>query len=89
MAAGLINLYHATLAPFLAVHCGSGCRFEPSCSQYAKDALTWHGVRRGSYLAIRRLARCHPWGGFGYDPVPQTPPLKFGGQQGVLWTHDS
>ena len=49
----------------------SPCRFDPSCSTYAVDALRLHGAARGSYLAARRLARCHPWGGQGYDPVPE------------------
>ena len=49
----------------------SPCRFDPSCSAYALDALQAHGAARGSLLAARRLARCHPWGGQGYDPVPQ------------------
>jgi putative membrane protein insertion efficiency factor len=46
------------------------CRFEPSCSRYAMEALARHGALKGSLLAIRRLGRCHPWGGSGYDPVP-------------------
>ena len=49
----------------------SPCRFEPSCSAYAIDALQAHGAARGTFLALRRLGRCHPWGGQGYDPVPQ------------------
>ncbi len=48
----------------------SPCRFDPSCSSYALEALECHGARRGSWLTIRRLARCHPWGGMGWDPVP-------------------
>lgn len=48
----------------------SPCRFDPSCSTYALEALERHGARRGSWLTIRRLARCHPWGGMGWDPVP-------------------
>ncbi|MDD6821171.1 MAG: membrane protein insertion efficiency factor YidD [Paraprevotella sp.] len=48
----------------------SSCRFTPTCSQYALEALRRHGVLRGSWLTIRRLLRCHPWGGSGYDPVP-------------------
>ena len=47
------------------------CRFEPSCSAYALEALERHGAIQGSALALRRLARCHPWGGHGYDPVPE------------------
>ena len=49
----------------------SPCRYLPSCSQYAVEALTRHGAARGSWLAARRLARCHPWGGHGADPVPE------------------
>ncbi len=46
------------------------CRFDPTCSQYALDALRTWGVLRGGWMAIRRICRCHPWGGWGYDPVP-------------------
>lgn len=46
------------------------CRFDPTCSQYALDALRTWGALRGGWLAIRRICRCHPWGGWGYDPVP-------------------
>jgi uncharacterized protein len=49
----------------------SPCRFVPSCSNYALDALERHGAVRGSALTVRRLARCHPWGGHGWDPVPE------------------
>ena len=48
------------------------CRFYPSCSEYALDALTLHGARRGSWLAVRRIGRCHPWHEGGLDPVPQS-----------------
>lgn len=48
----------------------SPCRFDPSCSTYALEAVETHGAIRGTGLAIRRIARCHPWGGQGYDPVP-------------------
>ncbi|MBO7067963.1 MAG: membrane protein insertion efficiency factor YidD [Bacteroidaceae bacterium] len=46
------------------------CRFTPTCSQYAIEALRKHGPFKGTYLAVRRILRCHPWGGHGYDPVP-------------------
>jgi putative membrane protein insertion efficiency factor len=53
-------------------HLAPRCRFEPSCSQYAIEALERHGALRGGWLAIRRVGRCHPWGGAGLDPVPDT-----------------
>jgi len=46
------------------------CRFQPSCSQYAIDALSRHGAIKGGWMAFKRIMRCHPWGGHGYDPVP-------------------
>lgn len=69
----LIHCYRWTLKPFLRVIGGPacGCRFEPSCSQYALEAVQTHGALRGSWLAVKRIARCHPWGGCGYDPVPK------------------
>ena len=63
---GLVWLYRYTLSPWL----GANCRFEPTCSAYAIEALRRHGAFRGSALAAKRIARCHPWGGSGYDPVP-------------------
>lgn len=61
----LVLAYQHLIAP-LITHC---CRFHPSCSTYAKEAITKYGVIKGTQLAIKRLARCHPWGGSGYDPV--------------------
>jgi putative membrane protein insertion efficiency factor len=63
----LIRLYQLTFSTFL----GGGCRFVPSCSAYAKEAIERHGALRGSWLAVRRLARCQPFGGSGLDPVPE------------------
>jgi putative membrane protein insertion efficiency factor len=62
----LVRAYQLTLSPL----CAGSCRFEPSCSRYAMTALEQHGLRKGVWLAIRRLARCHPLGGSGLDPVP-------------------
>ena len=58
--------YKLTLSPLI----GNQCRFMPTCSDYGKQALLDHGPVRGGYLTLRRLCRCNPWGGSGYDPVP-------------------
>jgi putative membrane protein insertion efficiency factor len=63
---GLVKLYRVAISPWL----GGNCRYQPSCSEYAIEALREHGLFRGSWLAARRIGRCHPWGGSGYDPVP-------------------
>jgi putative membrane protein insertion efficiency factor len=60
-----VLLYRATLSPIL----GGQCRFTPTCSQYAIDAVNRYGPLKGSYRAIKRILRCHPWGGKGYDPA--------------------
>ena len=65
---GLVWLYRKGLSPLL----GANCRFEPSCSAYAEEALRGYGGFKGGWLTLRRIARCHPWGGSGYDPVPST-----------------
>ncbi len=62
----LIRAYQYVLAPVLM----PSCRFEPSCSAYALEAVEAHGPWRGAWLAVRRVGRCHPWGSAGYDPVP-------------------
>ncbi len=61
-----IRFYQLCISPML----GPSCRFTPTCSQYAVEALRKHGPLKGSWLAVRRICRCHPWGGSGYDPVP-------------------
>jgi uncharacterized protein len=66
---GLIRTYQLTLSPVLP----PSCRYLPSCSDYAAEAIARHGAARGCWLALRRLLRCHPWGGSGYDPVPAAP----------------
>ena len=62
----LVRLYQVSLGLFMGGH----CRFSPSCSEYAIEALQSHGAVRGSWLTLRRVGRCHPLGGGGYDPVP-------------------
>ncbi len=62
----LIRFYQGAISPFLP----NSCRYTPTCSQYALEAFRKHGPIKGLYLTIRRLLRCHPWGGSGYDPVP-------------------
>ena len=69
---GLIRLYQLFVAPLL----GPRCRYWPSCSAYAAEAIATHGALGGGWLALRRLLRCHPWGGSGFDPVP--PPARHG-----------
>jgi putative membrane protein insertion efficiency factor len=66
---GLVRAYQLLISPVLP----PSCRYLPSCSDYAAEALQQHGAVRGTWLALRRLARCHPWGGSGYDPVPAPP----------------
>src|SRR4051794_15097533 len=64
---GTIDLYRLTLSAFV----GRQCRYLPTCSEYASQAIARHGVRRGLRLAISRVAKCQPWGGAGFDPVPE------------------
>lgn len=63
---GLIRGYQRWVSPLLA----PSCRFQPTCSQYAKEAIERHGALRGGWLSLRRIGRCHPFGGSGHDPVP-------------------
>ena len=68
----VVRLYQWTVSPFLVWlgGPGSGCRFEPTCSQYFLEAVQTHGALRGGWLGLKRVCRCHPWGGCGCDPVP-------------------
>ena len=63
----LIKGYQILISPLLP----STCRYDPTCSHYAIDALKTHGFLKGTLLAIKRIGTCHPWGGSGYDPVPE------------------
>ena len=66
---GSVAFYRLAISPFLPAR----CRFVPTCSAYAAEAVRRHGALRGGILALKRLLRCHPWGGYGYDPVPPMP----------------
>jgi hypothetical protein len=70
---GIVKAYRLLLSPWL----GSACRFEPTCSAYALQALEVHGAAAGSYLVLSRLSRCHPWCAGGHDPVPSEKPWLF------------
>ncbi len=67
-----IRLYRYAISPMMASH----CRFYPSCSCYAQEAIENHGLLRGGWLSLRRLGRCHPWNPGGYDPVPSNTPTN-------------
>ncbi len=62
----IIRFYQIVISPLTP----AACRFEPTCSTYSKEALEKHGILKGSWLAIKRITSCHPWGRSGYDPVP-------------------
>jgi uncharacterized protein len=62
----LIRFYQLTLSSVM----GRSCRYLPTCSDYARQAIELHGARAGGWMAIKRISRCHPWGGEGFDPVP-------------------
>lgn len=66
LAALVIRAYQVGISPFL----GASCRFHPTCSEYAREAILKHGLFFGAFLAVRRVARCHPWHPGGLDPVP-------------------
>jgi len=62
----LIRIYKYAISPLLP----PACRYTPTCSDYAREAVIKYGARKGTWLALKRISRCHPWGGHGYDPVP-------------------
>lgn len=66
LLAGPVHAYRLLLSPWV----GRSCRYDPTCSAYALEALARHGAFRGGWLALRRIGRCHPWGGWGVDDVP-------------------
>lgn len=79
LAIGFVTAWRKVISPLY----GQVCRFHPSCSAYSLEALRRFGFTRGSYLTIRRLARCHPWNPGGYDPVPQRPGTETGPGAGI------
>ena len=84
---GVIRFYQVAISPLTP----SSCRYTPTCSSYAREALEVHGAARGSWMAARRILRCHPWGGSGYDPVPRlqgglNEPKESGLQSGTVST---
>lgn len=66
LAIGLVKLYQVMLSPYLP----NACRYSPTCSQYMIEAIQRFGLWKGGWLGLKRLSRCHPWGGHGHDPVP-------------------
>ena len=66
---GIVAIYRAAISPVIHALNGPACRFEPSCSEYARDAIAEYGIIRGGIMAVWRVARCNPLGGHGYDPV--------------------
>jgi putative membrane protein insertion efficiency factor len=75
----LVRIYQYTFSPLLDLLSGpaSGCRFQPTCSEYFLHAVEGHGAVRGIWLGLKRIARCHPWGGCGHDPVPSAITVQF------------
>jgi hypothetical protein len=89
-----VRIYRWVISPAKTVLFGplGRCRFTPSCSEYALDALRGHGALAGSWLALKRIGRCHPWGGCGHDPVPaykskvQSPKAKVSGRDSGVFS---
>ncbi|HJU10793.1 MAG TPA: membrane protein insertion efficiency factor YidD [Candidatus Binataceae bacterium] len=72
LALAMITVYRAVLSPVLVSTLGPACRFEPSCSVYATEAIARYGIGQGGWMALKRLIKCRPFGGWGFDPLPPT-----------------
>ena len=85
-----LRLYKVAVSPLLHFLFGpfGGCRFTPTCSEYAAEAVALHGVIEGTVLAVKRICRCHPWGGCGDDPVPESVQLGWLGWRSGRVTHE-
>lgn len=81
---GLVRFYQRAISPWTP----AACRFTPTCSSFAVEAIEVHGALRGAWLAVRRIGRCHPWGGMGYDPVPPRTPRRDGTVEGARSAND-
>ncbi|MGH7841052.1 MAG: membrane protein insertion efficiency factor YidD [Candidatus Binataceae bacterium] len=77
IALGFLGIYRVVLSPVLLASMGPACRFEPSCGAYASAAVAQHGVARGGWMALKRILRCRPGGGWGYDPVVAQSPADY------------
>jgi len=84
-----IRAYRWTISPAQLFLFGStgGCRFTPTCSQYAMESIRTHGSATGSFLALKRICRCHPWGGCGHDPVPKAEDARQKTEIGIAPKH--
>lgn len=82
LAAGCVRIYQLFISPLKQILFGTscGCRFQPTCSHYSRQALLQHGLLRGCFLSLKRILRCHPWHAGGYDPVPD---LKSSSEPGI------
>jgi putative membrane protein insertion efficiency factor len=81
IALGAIAIYRTAISPVIHAMNGPACRFEPSCSEYARAAIAEYGIMRGGAMALWRIARCNPMGGHGYDPVPSRADKVLTGRQ--------
>ncbi len=84
---GLLRFYKRFVSPPLHALIGPTCRYVPTCSEYFSEALETHGTLHGISLGARRLCRCHPWGGHGYDPVPEVADSSVEGRGSRARTH--